>query len=319
MSRGWRAPNVTRRSVDIATALLEAAIRAATPLALAALGELVIERSGRINIGLEGSVLAGAFGAAVVGQSLGAHAGMLGGALAGAAMGAVFAVFAVWLRADQIIAGTAVTLLAFGLTGSLARALFGEQGVALTLPTLPATRVPWLERLPVVGDSLFAQPYIAYVTVAAAVALHWWMTRTHAGLALRAVGESHSAAMTAGIHPARMQWFAILIGSALAGVSGAVLVLAQSGTFIEGMSAGRGFIAIAIVALGRWRPLRTLAGASLFGATIALQFSAQTFDWNLPYQLFLAAPYVLTLAVLVGSARSVAPPAALGHRYARDE
>lgn len=319
MLHGWRAPNATHRSVDIATALVEAAIRAATPLALAALGELVIERSGRINIGLEGSVLAGAFGSAVVGQSLGAHAGMLGGALAGATMGAVFAVFAVWLRPDQIIAGTAVTLLAFGLTGSLARALFGEQGIALTLPTLSATPVPLLERLPIIGPSLFAQPYIAYATVAAAVALHWWITRTHNGLALRAVGESDSAAMSAGIHPARVQWFAILIGSALAGVSGAVLVLAQSGTFVEGMSAGRGFMAIAIVALGRWRPLRTLVGACLLGATIALQFTAQTFGWNLPYQLFLAAPYVLTLVVLVGSARAVVPPAALGQRYAHHE
>lgn len=304
--------------MDIATALLEATVRATMPLALAALGELVIERSGRINIGLEGSVLAGAFGAALVGQSFGAHAGILGGALAGAAMGAVFAVFAVWLRADQIIAGTAVTLLSFGLTGSLARTLFGEQGVALTLPTLRATPIPGLVELPLVGVPLFGQPYIAYMTVAAAITMHWWMTRTHGGLALRAVGESRSAAVTAGIHPERVQWFAILIGSALAGISGAVLVLAQSGTFVEGMSAGRGFIAIAIVALGRWRPLRTLLGACLFGAANALQFSAQALDWRLPYQLFLALPYVVTLAVLAGSARGVTPPAAMGRRYAHD-
>ncbi len=302
--------------MDIAIALLEATVRAATPLALAALGELLIERSGRVNIGLEGSVLAGAFGAAVIGQSLGAHAGVFGGALAGAIMGAVFAAFAVWLRADQIIAGTAITLLSLGLTGSLARTIFGEQGVALTLPTLPAARIPGLAALPLVGTPLFAQPYITYVTVVVAVAMHWWMTRTHAGLALRAVGESRTAATTAGIHPARVQWYSILIGSGLAGVSGAALVLAQSGTFIEGMSAGRGFIAIAIVALGRWRPLQTLAGAFLFGAATALQFTAQTLNWQLPYQLFLATPYLVTLAVLAASVRRVARQPALSKPYA---
>ncbi|MGH7711342.1 MAG: ABC transporter permease [Gemmatimonadaceae bacterium] len=305
--------------MDLATAILDATLRAATPLALAALGELLIERSGTINIGLEGGVLAGAFGAAAVAQSLGAHAGLLGGALAGAAIGALFAIFAVTLRSDQIIAGTAVTLLALGLTGSLARTLFGEQGVALTLPTLPATRVLGLERLPLVGEAILAQPYVFYLTVMGAVALHLWMTRTHAGLALRAVGESRGAAISAGIPADRFRWYAILVGSSMSGASGAVLVLAQSGTFVEGMSAGRGFIAIAIVALGRWRALPVLAGAVLFGAASALQFAAQALGWALPYQLFLAAPYLATLAVLATSTRRGTPPAALGQRQARDD
>jgi general nucleoside transport system permease protein len=304
--------------VDLVSAILEATVRAAVPLALAALGELLIERSGCINIGLEGSVLAGAFGAAVTAQTLGAHAGLLGGLIAGAMIGALFAMFAVTLRSDQIIAGTAVTLLALGLTGSLARRLFGEQGLALTLPTLPSTHLPGLERLPLLGRALFAQPFIVYVTVAAAVALHWWMTCTHAGLALRAVGESRAAAISAGIHADRVRWYAILAGTGMAGLSGAVLVLAQAGTFVEGMSAGRGFIAIAIVALGRWRPLPVLAGATVFGAASALQFAAQTLGWTLPYQLFLATPYLVTMVVLVVSARGGVPPAALGRRNEYD-
>ncbi len=304
--------------MDLATAILEATVRAAAPLALAALGELLIERSGCINIGLEGSVLAGAFGAAVTAQALGAHTGLAGGLIAGATVGAVFAIFAVTLRSDQIIAGTAVTLLALGLTGSLARRLFGEQGLALTLPSLSSTHVFGLERVPLFGRALFAQPFIVYLTVASAVALHWWMTRTHGGLALRAVGESRTAAISAGIHADRVRWFAILAGTSMAGLSGAVLVLAQAGTFVEGMSAGRGFIAIAIVALGRWRPLPVLAGATAFGAASALQFAAQTLGWTLPYQLFLAAPYLVTMAVLVASARGGVPPAALGQRNEYD-
>jgi general nucleoside transport system permease protein len=304
--------------MDVATAILEATLRAATPLALAALGELLIERSGIINIGLEGSVLAGALGGAVVAQSLGPHVGLLGGAAAGALLGVVFAAFAVSLKADQVIAGTAVTLLALGLTGALARTLFGEQGIALTLPTLPDMRLFGLERLPILGDAFFSQPYILYVAVLVACGLHYGLTRTHAGLALRAVGESRAVATAAGIHADRVRWFAILAGTAMAGVSGAVLVLAQSGTFVEGMSAGRGFIAIAIVALGRWRPLPILTASILFGAASALQFAAQALGWLLPYQLFLAAPYVVTLVVLVGSARGGAPPAALGTRAALD-
>ncbi|MGQ0640244.1 MAG: ABC transporter permease [Gemmatimonadaceae bacterium] len=300
--------------MDLATAILEATLRAATPLALAALGELVIERSGTINIGLEGSILTGALGGSLVAQALGPHAGLVGGAAAGAMLGVVFAVFVVALRADQVIVGTAITLLALGLTGALARSLFGSEGVALTLPTLPATRILGLERLPLIGDAVFSQPYVLYVPLLIALALHRWMTHTHAGMALRAVGESQTAAFSAGVHVDRMRYVAILFGTAMAGVSGAVLVLAQSGTFVEGMSAGRGFIAIAIVALGRWRPLAVLTASILFGTASALQFAAQAFGWSLPYQVFLAAPYVVTLAVLAVSARGGAPPTALGKR-----
>jgi len=298
--------------MELAAAILEATLRAATPLALAALGELVIERSGTINIGLEGSVLAGAFAGALVAQSLGAHAGLLGGAAGGVFFGVVFAVFAIGLRTDQVIAGTAVTLLAIGLTGSLARSLFGSEGLALTLPMLPATSLFGLDRMPIVGGVLFAQPYVLYVTLGLAIGFHVWMTRTHSGLSLRAVGESRQVALSAGIDADRIRWIAILVGTAMAGMSGAVLVVAQAGTFVEGMSAGRGFIAIAIVALGRWRPLPVLAAALLFGGASALQFAAQAVGWSLPYQALLAAPYIVALAVLVASARGGLPPAALG-------
>jgi len=263
-------------------------------------------------VDLTSALLESTVRAAGVAQTLGADAELIGGAIAGSLVGALFAVCAVSHRINQVIAGTEMTLLALGLTGSLSRTLFGEQGIALTLPTLSPTAVPGLRSVPIVGGALFAQPYVVYLALFATIAMHWWTSRTHAGLALRAVGESRFATFAAGIHPDRVRWLAILVGCALAGLSGAVLVLAQAGTFVEGMSAGRGYIAIAVVALGRWRPLRVLGGACLFGASMALQFTAQALDRRLPYQVFLATPYLVTLAVLVISARGSVPPAALG-------
>ncbi|MGH7623281.1 MAG: ABC transporter permease subunit, partial [Gemmatimonadaceae bacterium] len=173
-----------------AAAFVEATVRSATPLALAALGEVVVEAAGVINIGLEGVILAGAFGA-LVGAGHGGIAGGFAAAIAsGVGVAAVFAVFAVWLRADQIISGTALTLLAVGLTGTLYRSLYGATGAALSIPTIGPWRIPGLASIPVVGSGFFNQPAVTYVVYLLAPAIWWWMYRTHAGLALRAVGES---------------------------------------------------------------------------------------------------------------------------------
>ncbi|MEP6692164.1 MAG: ABC transporter permease, partial [Gemmatimonadaceae bacterium] len=274
-------------------AFLQAAVRTATPLALAALGESVVERAGLINIGLEGVILAGAFGA-LVGAGYGGVAGAFFiAALAGMIVAALFAFFALHLGADQIITGTAVNLLALGLTGALYEGLYGAQGAALSIPTTGPVVIPGLASLPFIGRTLFVQPLTTYALYVLTPLVAWWMYRTHAGLALRAVGENPGAAAAAGIAPHRVQWMAILFGGLLGGLSGAVLVVVQSGTFAEGMSAGRGFIAIAIVVLGRRHPALSVAAALLFGAAIALQFFFQTTGSHLPYQLFLALPYVL--------------------------
>ncbi|HKG95725.1 MAG TPA: ABC transporter permease [Gemmatimonadaceae bacterium] len=300
-----------------AAAFLEATVRTATPLALAALGEVVVERSGVINIGLEGAIIAGAFAGLVAAGAAGVGGGLAASAAAGVAVAALFGAFAVGLRADQIITGTAVTLFALGLTGALYRALYGATGASLTVPTAGALALPGLSRLPVVGRALFAQPVTTYAVYAAVPLLWWWMYRTHAGLGLRALGESPDAAAAAGISPARTRALALLFGGALGGLAGGTLVLAQVGTFAEGMSAGRGFIAIAVVALGRWHPLGVVAAALLFGAASALQFLFQAMGSGLPYQLFLALPYVLTLLALAGAGRRGpsgrgAAPAGLG-------
>src|SRR5262249_14725935 len=166
-------------------------------------------------------------------------------------------------------------------------------------------------RLPVVGSALFAQPLVTYVGYAMVAGVWWWMRRTHAGLALRAVGERPAAAEAAGIRIGRVQVGALVFGGFAGGLAGGCLVLAQAGTFAENMSAGRGFIAIAIVVLGRWQPLGVALAAIVFGGASALQFLLQALGLALPYQLFLALPYVLTLAALAGVAGRVRAPAAL--------
>jgi simple sugar transport system permease protein len=297
--------------VSAASAFFEATVRTATPLALAALGEVVVERAGIINIGLEGIILSGAFGALVGATHAGAAGGYAMAIVAGVATALIFAIFAVWLRADQIISGTAVTLLAVGMTGTLYRALYGTSGAALTIPTTGPVTVPALSRVPIVGSAFFDQPLVTYVAYAATAVVWWWMRRTHSGLALRAVGERPAAAEAAGINITRVRLGALIVGGIAGGVAGGCLVLAQAGTFAENMSAGRGFIAIAIVVLGRWHPLGVALASLVFGAASALQFLLQALGLALPYQLFLALPYVLTLAALAGVAGRVRAPAAL--------
>jgi len=297
--------------ISVGGAFLASAVRTATPLALAALGELVVERAGVINISLEGVVLFGAFGA-LAGAT---HGGVAGGIAAAVACGiltaALFAVFAVGLRADQIITGTAVTLLAFGATGTLYRAFYGARGAALSIPTTGPMPIPVLAAIPVVGPGLFDQPAFTYVVYLLIPLLWWWMYRRGDGLSLRAVGESPAAARAAGVAVGRVRSLAILFGGAAGGLAGATLVLAQAGTFAEGMSAGRGFVAIAIVVLGRWHPMGIALAALVFGAASALQFLVQSLGLGIPYQLALALPYVLTLVGLAGVAGRAGAPAAL--------
>ena len=291
---------------------LEAAVRTATPLAFAALGELVAERAGVINLGLEGTIIAGCLGAAAAAAWAGSGVGYLGAAGAGVAMAALFALFVVRLGTDQIITGTAFTVLGLGLTGTLFHVAPEVLGAGAALPSTGPVAIPLLSQLPVLGRVLFTQPLPTYALYCGVPALAWWFRRTHAGLALRAVGEAPAAAAAAGLSPARIRTAAILFSGAMGGLCGGTLVLAQVGSFNEQMSAGRGFIAIAIVVLGRWTPLGTAGGALLFGAAFALQYLGQSLGLDLPYQLFLALPYALTLLLLATLRGNAAAPAQLG-------
>jgi len=294
------------------TSFLSATIRVATPLLLAALGETIAERGGVINLGLEGAMLAGALGAALGATALGPWGGTLAGILAGLLVAALFGAVAIVARADQIISGTAVTLASVGLTGAVYRSAYGPAGVGLSLPTFPVVPIPGLSRLPLIGAALFQQTVLSYLAFVA-VPLCWWVVyRTRWGLRLRAAGESAADARAAGVRVTRLRLQAVLFGGAMGGLAGASLVLAQVGTFAERMTAGRGFIAIAIVVLGAWNPLKVLAAALFFGAAMALQFLFQSFLTGIPYQLFLMLPYLLTLAALAGAWGRRAAPGDLG-------
>jgi general nucleoside transport system permease protein len=296
---------------ELAGGFLAAAVRVATPLLLAAIGETVTERAGVINLGIEGMMLAGALTAALGASAAGPWTGVAAGIAAGMALAAVFAVVVVVGRGDQIITGTAVTMGAVGLTGMIYRQAFGAGGAGLNLSTLAPVAIPGLGRIPVLGPALFDQPSPTYLAVLALPVVWWALFRTRPGLMLRATGESEPMARAAGVRTGWVRAVATLIGGAFAGFAGATLVLAQVGTFAEQMTAGRGFIAIAIVVLGRWHPAGVGLAALLFGAATALQFLFQTLGWDVPYQLFLMLPYALTLLALAGLVGRVRPPAGL--------
>ena len=298
--------------IELLAGFLAAAVRIGTPLLLAATGETLAERSGVINLGIEGSMLAGALAAAIGSTMGGPASGLLAAIAAGALLAALFAAVTVHAGTDQIIAGTAITLGAVGLTGAAYRSYYGAAGAGLSIPTLAPLEIPLLGRIPVVGAAFFTQPVTTYVAVAMVPLLWWFLFRTRPGLALRAAGESAEGARAAGVRVRAARSAAVIGGGALAGLAGATLVLAQVGTFSERMTAGRGFIAIAIVVLGRWHPAGVLLAALFFGGATALQFVFQASGVGVPYQLFLILPYLLALLGLAGAVGRVRAPRDLG-------
>jgi simple sugar transport system permease protein len=257
-------------------------------------------------------MLAGALGAALGATAGGPWAGAGLAVLAGIAVAAAVAGISVGAGADQIITGTAVTLGTIGLTGAIYRQAYGPGGAGLTLPTFRADPVPGLASIPVLGPALFTQSVLTYIAYAAVPLLWWLLFRTAWGLRLRAAGESAENARAAGVDVGTIRTVGLLIGGGFAGLAGASLVLGQVGTFAEKMTAGRGFIAIAIVMLGSWHPARVFWAALFFGAAMALQYLFQSFLIGVPYQFFLMLPYLLTLLVLAGAAGQGRAPAALG-------
>lgn len=299
----------------LAVAFTAAAVRVGTPLALAAVGETVAERSGVINLGIEGAMLGGAFGAAAGASHGGLVVGVVAGIAAGLLVATLFAVVAIGARADQIIAGTAITLAATGLTGLLAHGVWGTAGAGLSLPTLRPISLPMLGDIPLVGPSFFRQSLLTYVAYLVIPLASWLLFRTRFGLEVRASGEAPAAAAAAGVAVARTRTLATLIGGACAGLAGASLVLAQVGTFTERMTGGRGFIAIAIVALGRWHPWGVAIASLVFGGATALQYMFQASGTQIPYQLFIALPYLLALVGLTIAVGRRRGPAALGRPH----
>jgi simple sugar transport system permease protein len=298
--------------------LLRAGIKMAVPLLVTSIGEIFAERAGVINIGLEGMMLTGALGGMLGSYFTGSPwLGLLIGMLAGLLLAGLFSVAAVHLGADQVVTGAAINLLAFGLTGMLYRRIFGVTGTALTVETFTPVVLPGIERIPLLGDLISGHAAPVYIGFLLVPVASWLLFHTALGLSIRAVGEYPKAADTAGISVYRIQHGCVLISGALAGVAGGYLSLAHANTFIEGMSAGRGFIALAIVIFGRWHPVGAMGAALLFGLANAVQFQFQAIGAAIPYQFFLMLPYVLTLAALVLYAGRARPPAALAQAYER--
>jgi len=299
-------------------AILLTIITAATPLLIAALGELVVERSGVLNLGVEGMMIVGAatgFAAAVLtGSTL---IGVLAGIAAGMILAAVFAALALGLAANQVATGLALTILGIGVSG-----LIGRDFIGARRDPMAKIVVPWLSDLPVVGKVLFAQDPVVYASALLAVGVWWFLWKSRAGLVLRAVGESHASAHALGYSVLRIRLLAVLFGGGCAGLAGAYLSLAYTPFWSPGMTAGRGWIALAIVVFASWLPLRAVIGAYLFGGVTVLQLHAQARGWGIPSQAMSALPYIATILVLVvislrrrGDSRA---PAALGTPFVPD-
>lgn len=298
--------------------LAAATIRISTPLLFAALGGLLNEKAGTFAVGIEGMMLAGAFTGAISAFAFGNVAfGFVLAALGGAVIGILLAFATARCRADQMVTGLAVNVLVLGLSSFLLRGLFGGRAPVIRLTPPSAWRLPWLSDIPAIGPILFRQPSIVYLAFALVVPVTLILTRTRAGLVLRAVGENPDAAFAAGSDPIRIRMLAIVAGGALAGLGGAVLALQEVGSFTDGMTNGRGFIALAAILVGRWTPVGAMAGCLIFGFVSALELRAQS--WGLPVSSYVMQmmPYCLALALLAGISRTARLPAAIGTPFIR--
>src|SRR5579863_282759 len=299
---------------------LAATIRIATPLALAALGGILSERAGVFAVGLEGMMLAGAF-AATVGAwaSDNTAVGMLLAVVGGATIGLAVAIVAVRFRADNMVTGLAVNILALGLTSYLMRVLAGgATPMSIHLTPVPALPIPGLADVPVLGPLLFTHPPLTYLTAFGCVTLTLFLGRTQAGLTLRATGENPEAAFASGANPLVVRMIAVISCGAVAGLGGAVLTLQQVGTFTDGMTSGRGYLALAALIVGRWTPWGAAAACLVFGAAEAFELRLQTFGVPVSSYIVQMAPYLIALAVLAGIGQSSKLPAAIGQPLQQD-
>ena len=305
--------------------ILAATIRQATPLLLAALGEIVVQRSGVINIGIEGMMLMGAFfgmlgsfytGIAV--PSLAPWVGIVAAGLSGGITAYLFAFLTIRLSADQVVTGTGITLLALGLTEVIYQKLFSYTGSALKVAAFGEVKIPVLSSIPWVGPALFQHNLLVFLTLLFVPCVYFYLFQTSHGLKIRACGEHPKAVDAVGVNVRRLRTLCVLFGGLIAGFAGGYLSLADVPYFTPGMTVGRGFIALAIVIFGKWHPVKACGAALLFGLGESLEVRFQAIGWDVPYQFLLMLPYVLTLLVLAGFVGRSTPPQALGVPYKRE-
>lgn len=303
---------------DIFISILVSTIVAATPLIYAALGELITERAGVLNLGVEGMMLVGAVSAFAVGSASGSLSLAYGAAIvAGVSMSLLFGFLTLTLQTNQVATGLALTLFGLGLSAFAGRELAG-----LPITGMRPLELPLLSQLPIVGR-LFRFDVLVYASLLLYFAINRFLYRTHAGLRLRAVGESPGVAHAVGQPVIRIRYLAVMFGGATSGIAGAYLSTALTPMWVEGMSAGRGWIALALVVFATWKPLRVLVGAYLFGGVTVLQLYAQGFGLHIPSEMLSMLPYAATIVVLVIICRDpktilLNQPASLGRSFHPD-
>ena len=288
---------------------------ASVPIMLAALGELVVEKSGVLNLGVEGMMIMGAICGFITAVVTGnPFVGFVGGAAGGAALSLIFAFLTQTLLANQVATGLALTLFGLGLSS-----LMGQNYNGIKPPLTPKVPLGPLADLPVVGRMLFQHDWVVYFSIAMVIVVWWVLKYSRAGLVLRAVGESHEAAHALGYKVQRIRLLAIMFGGAMAGMGGAYVSLVRVPQWTEGITAGAGWIALAIVVFASWKPVRVLIGAYLFGGITVLQLNLQAAGSSIPVQYLSMSPYLITILVLViissGKGRKMTAPAALGQNF----
>ncbi|MET0876444.1 MAG: ABC transporter permease [Tardiphaga sp.] len=304
--------------MELLEAIILAVLAASTPLLLAATGELIVERAGVLNLGVEGMMIVGAacgFGGAwATGSTL---VGALCGIAAGIILSLVFALMTLGLAVNQVATGLALTILGVGISGLIGAGFVGER-----IATAPHLFIPGLTTLPLIGRIVFGEDPFVYFSIALVVGISYFLYRTRAGLILRAVGDNHISAHALGYPVLRIRMYAVMFGGGCAGLAGAYLPLAYTPFFVPGMTAGRGWIALALVVFASWLPGRLMIGAYLFGAVTILQLHAQGWGIGVPSQLMSALPYLATVIVLVIISRTrtggSTAPAALGTVFVPD-
>lgn len=305
--------------MDITVSILLTIATAATPLLIAAIGELVVERSGVLNLGVEGMMVMGAVAGFGAGYMTGSPwIGLAAAIVVGALFSLLFAVMTLSLATNQVATGLSLTLLGLGLSGMLGTGFVGLPG-----ERLPNLHIPLLTDLPVIGKLLFGQDPIFYISIALVFGVSWFLFKTRTGLTLRSIGDSHTSAHALGIQVIKYRYLAVMFGGACAGLAGGHLSLVYTPQWVENMTAGRGWIALALVVFASWRPLRVLAGAYIFGAVWIGQLHAQAFGIPIPSQFLSSLPYLATIVVLVIISRNkrltmMNTPASLGQAFVPD-
>lgn len=303
----------------IIISMLTATIRMATPLLLAALGELMAERAGVMNLGVEGMMLMGAFvGFLVANKTNSLGLAIAAAMLAGAAMSLIMAVMASTLKVDQVVTGLALNLLSTGLTFYWYRVIYQNTPSTPTTHIFTVIPLPLLSKIPYLGEILFSQYLLTYIALLMVPLIWLFLHRTKYGLLIRCLGENPRAVDVKGVNVTLVQYLAVAFGGLMAGLGGSFLTLASAGLFVPEISAGRGWLAIVIVIAGNWKPARILLAALVFAFLDAFQLQMQGLGVQLPYQLFLALPYVFAILVMMSSRARSQAPQSLGVPYTRE-